>query len=1483
MRRRPWLLLPLLSLLLVLAAGVLRVRAEEDEDEPGQRTMPFAVRDTSSARYAVKETGRLLQSGQTTRALRLAQEVLDEYTLDLYRLPGPPESIRWRLATEEIRDRLASLSTADRAVYERLVRAATVPLMEDALARRDPSVLARVVDRFGASRTGVEAARLLADLALEEGRGRDAALWTARGLRFAPRDGGLWTRHIDALGTEADAVALAALAERLSKEERALPVPGGAATVGQHLASWRQRLPPPPEVRGWPIWGGKPARSGHAPSTGPRPDSLRWVRHIPFPAGLLDSDPFRGGLRNREQYFLEAWGRFRPLHPVVEERIAYVADGRAIRALDLYSGMDVWTFDWEYPTHLDLIRPEDPGLGRTSLERAYSPVIHGDRVLGTIEVRHDYDRDMLQTVEISTYLPHRVLVALDKKDGRLLWAMGTHPDDVKPLDGVTVVSPCVVAENLVVAVTAHNDGGFHRVSLIAVDLETGRLAWQRSLGYGNQELNLFGAAVKELAASAPAVKDGVVYASTGLGFVAAVELRTGRPRWLGSYEIQPIEPVQVWYEAPLRFPRVAPSPAVVTGDVALFAPTDGMHVYAFDRRDGSFRWRVPYPGRAQIGAPAHFLGVVNDGKREVALLTGTDLEAYDVSNGTRVWIGRLQETHGERNVPIGRGAVTEEHVLVPTNNGLVRFSLAREGSFEGRDPWPTHVTPGNLLPLARLLLVTGRESLQAFYSWEEIERDIVRRQQAHPNDPSVLLEAGEIYRMGGALDRARKAFHTALDIATRGAGDRAAEASAARGLYLTWRSASSGLESVSPEQARGALGRALEWARTAQERVEARLALDRLLEALPEERVANLERLVDEAGSVRATFPGDEEDAPARAMALLKLAQVRTEMGRAADAIESLQLLLREEGDEEIRGENARDLAREYIDEITRVWGREAYRRHEDEAQRLLEKAKAENGADLLDRILREYPNATVVPAALLGLGGRYLSEGLPARAAGVLRRLLADFPEDPGAAKAAALLARAYDALGLDGARAFAYAWLAARHPDAKLEIEGSQTTGAALAAAERRPPRRILPPRPEKLVLPLREVLFESVGDEAWGRQIHVASADPERAPSPLTLLTDGRSITAFDLTKASVAFRLEPGSCHRAFYDDGILVLALSRALMGVTADTGQPLWEVPVEGNTLDLEGGQGQVYALVHDTSGRRGERSVVAVDLVRGKVVWTLPLGGHADFRDLRVHGTDLLLREARYQGGRIWPTMLVVDGLAGRLRHVIGLPAENTTEADPVVVGDHLIVTARDTAGTRHLTAHDIQTGEVAWTHPLPGRTRVCGLLPHGDAIVVLQADGTLGTYRGTDGAPTDLTKIFVGEGGDAAPFHGTAPLLSGSRLVLMPRIASPPVHVGAWDRKTGKLAWLASWDEDKTPSRSTLALEGDAVLALTPFTPPRSPARVLLRILDAETGTVRLDVEPMGLTAEFGLLSMTHGWGTVVVFGRAGAVLYAASTAGR
>ncbi|MFV1958359.1 MAG: PQQ-binding-like beta-propeller repeat protein, partial [Planctomycetota bacterium] len=1016
-------------------------------------------------------------------------------------------------------------------------------------------------------------------------------------------------------------------------------------------------------------------------------------------------------------------------------------------------------------------------------------------------------------------------------------------------------------------------GSHPNVGVLALDAPTGRLRWFEALGWGQQELNLFGEPVKELAAAAPAVQDGVVYATSGLGFLAALAVRTGRPLWLASYEIQTIQPVQYWFRAPLRFPLVSPSPLIVAGDLVLAAPTDARYLHAFDRRTGALRWRVPYPPLPLLGTPDHLLGVAFDGRRDVVLMTGRDLEAYELTSGRRVWLGRLQDDADEPSIPVGQGVIAGDTVLVPTDRGLTRFSVSREGSFEGRDPWPEGAEPGNVLPVGQVLLVSDRDAVQAFYTWEQVEQDVAARRRARPDDPLVLLEAGEIYRVGGSTERARAAFHEAMRIA----GDDPAQAAAVRrareGLHLTWMEAAKREAAARPEAAARALREALRWATAPRERVAARIRLDALLGPSSDERVKNLERLAAEAGDVRARFPGQRDEVPVRAAARLRLARLHVDRDEPEAAIRVLQTLLAEDGDAPLAGTSAHRRAEEQIDEILARWGRPVYAPQEARARALLEAPGATEDAPELDRILREYPNATVVPEVLFALAKQRFDTGRMEEAATALGRLLREFPRARRAPAAAAWLARTWEDRGLAGAAAFARAWLGHHHPDATIEIDGRSVRGRAFA--ERGTSPALGPPLPplRPFVTPLREVRFVTASEGAWGAEVKVSTANEARAP--VALFRDGGHLVGFDLPGARVAFTLDRGPCHRAHYDGGRLLLAVPGRVLAVGSLDGAPLWEREVEGTVIEVAGTRGLFFVLVQDTRGNSGNRRLLGLDAVTGREIWRTDLG-RADFRDLFTHGVDLLLRQWRYERNTVWPAVLVFDGLTGRKSRVLELPGHSRMDEGPMLAGGRLVYAARDAERNLDLVARRLDDGTVAWKAPLEGSARVGALLHRGEDIVVLREDGTLVTYAGADGTPRSITRIQPGEGARATPYHYTRAALAGEYLVLMPLVREPPYAIGAWDLGTGKLGWLTPWPDEGRPARAEVAIDDGVVIGMVAYNRTQAPARLVIRILDAGTGEVKQTVEPVGLAPEHGFLSLAHGWGTLLVFGRSGAILY-------
>lgn len=1458
----------LLGSVLVLWAAV----AVADEPEPGfdahQQRRLFGVRATNAARYAIAEARTAFAAGKTVRALEVCQRVLDEMREDFFLQEerSTPESVLWSSAPEVVREMLAGLTPEQRAVYERIAEPGAQPLLERAVRMRDESALVDLLSRYGASAAGRRAARALAEIQIEAGRHRDAALTLREGLRYTPDDPWLWQRLIDALEGAGERRALARL-----------EVPDALVAARDEALA---RLPESEGPIGWPMWGGRPSRDAVHPERSPPPSRLRAREGTDWQLRGIEKSRGRfQGIPPGEGPYRSMLPGFRPLHPAVDGRILYVADGRTVRAYDTYSAREVWSFDHRTEPTLPLLRTGAMRHGRTSLERAFSPVVAGDLVIATVEVAVPYAPDYLQGYEITTYLPRRVVVALDKHTGRMRWWMGKDGVDRMTLGSTTIVSPPAVSEGLVIAVGNEFDGT-HNVSFLAFDLQTGELRWRRPLGFGQQELNLFGAALKELAASPVAVADGVAYASTGLGFLAAVDVRSGVPRWLASYDIVPIRKVQLWYDAPVRPPQHAPSPPVVHEDRLVLAPTDGRHVHVFDKDTGALLWRKPYArGRMAYGVQGHLLGVANDGRRDVVLLTDHELRARDLATGETVWRGIFEPADDRVE---GRGAVAGGDVLVPTSGGLQRFALAGEGAYQGTHPWPEGAGPGNVLPLARVLIVTTRSTVQWFYDWAAVEREVAKRRREQPDDPTILLEAGEMYlRGGGEIERALKAFDEARRVAKRSAPQLVPRAE--RGLYDTYIAEGDQRIGAFADRAVASYRKALAHAGDAEERVFARIRIHRALEDAPVDmRVKNLEALVAEAEDAEGRFDPAADPVPAAAAALFAIAQAHLGADRPAEAVDALQRILLAEPDAAFPEGTARDLARELIGEILDRAGPLAYRRHEARATALLARARESGDGALIEQLLRDYPNAAVVTNALLERARGLLGEERPLDAARYLQRLLRGAPpEHPLVPTALAALAQAYRTVGARGAAGATLARLEDRYPRARVVWADRSWTGATFAAAEREllaAPTSSAGAVPT-LGAPLEEVHFEPVGDEDLARRVEIATDRSRRAEgesAPIALMMRDDELVCFDLVEGNVGWTRRTGHCQRAAYAEGVLVLALTRELRGLDASTGEQLWSRKTEALTRDLQVAGGLVFAHMQDVRrGGRGEQRLEAVDLLQGTSVWaqTLP---RADYRSLKAWGGHVLLQQVDYRNRTARSSLLVFQTFDGARRHAIPVPV--SIEGLPLTTGGLYIVAGRSgTQQQRVLAGIDIEAGRVAWTRPIRGEDSVCSLATDGAQVLVLRADGSLLTHQVEDGVPVAETKLFVTDRGRACPFPGTPLLVDGGRVTFLPWARRPNFAVVSFDRRTGKLAWEVPYDEKVSPSKVVLMQRGGILCAMISY-PKDRVQHILVRLIDAKTGKLLQEIEPEGLSRENWIPLLSEGHGTIVIFGKKGASLFRA-----
>ncbi|WP_317617575.1 PQQ-like beta-propeller repeat protein [Sphingomonas daechungensis] len=150
----------------------------------------------------------------------------------------------------------------------------------------------------------------------------------------------------------------------------------------------------------------------------------------------------------------------------------------------------------------------------------------------------------------------------------------------------------------------------------AFDAQTGATAWSTQFGFEKTNTaSLFGGGV--------AYDNGKIYASNGLGYVAALDARNGGIIW----QVHPTGPI-----------RGAPT---VVGD-SLYVITQDNQIYALKTADGATDWSqsaaLEIAGVFGSASPAVGQGTV------VAGFSSGELNAYRYENGRLVWQDQLART-----------------------------------------------------------------------------------------------------------------------------------------------------------------------------------------------------------------------------------------------------------------------------------------------------------------------------------------------------------------------------------------------------------------------------------------------------------------------------------------------------------------------------------------------------------------------------------------------------------------------------------------------------------------------------------------------------------------------------------------------------------------------------------------------------------------------------------------------------------------------
>lgn len=314
-------------------------------------------------------------------------------------------------------------------------------------------------------------------------------------------------------------------------------------------------------------------------------------------------------------------------------------------------------------------------------------------------------------IDVRRQLPARRLYAFDADSGELLWR--TRPDWLEQRGGEPrglVAAPPAAAEGRVFLPT-YDAVGTIDLSMQALDLYTGEPLWKTFLVSGQQETNLFGNILREMASQPPLARGNELYFSTNLGVIVSLEADSGRALWSRQYTRARVRTYQNGLES-VRDETFANGPIALQNDHLFCAPADSENAFLLSpesgRQLGIWRYRdtsygelrtligmtekgvwfhgtqlafLPFPGsgeRGRYSEPLYTRNGIPSSRHGAALARGEVLApalgSVEILNPSQLkTVARLQGL-GSRGIEMGPLQVAPGLAFVLRPGGVTAFS-----------------------------------------------------------------------------------------------------------------------------------------------------------------------------------------------------------------------------------------------------------------------------------------------------------------------------------------------------------------------------------------------------------------------------------------------------------------------------------------------------------------------------------------------------------------------------------------------------------------------------------------------------------------------------------------------------------------------------------------------------------------------------------------------------------------------------------------
>jgi outer membrane protein assembly factor BamB len=1218
-----------------LSAFTGRERARAEEGEPPAPEAAFHadneypdtyLNDSFEAHQMLESVGRLAERHRWDEAARLLDRVLAQYGDKLIRrAPG-----RYGPVAERVREIIGSWPLEGLVVYRGLFEAQARRQFEVAAEAHNAGALYDLLDRYYCMATGVEIADTLAQLHLEAGA-FDSAETIYRELlekhpdvRVAPATIAARLAVVAALA--GDAPATQRWSERAAEANahptlRWLGQDRPLEAVVEGLLANRPGAALAGGPFEWPTFGGGNDRNRAADFQMDDAASLWKFERADGGVSQLPARDERtlGYPRAPDD------GRSLTRNPVVAEGLIFVHDAFVARALRAETGVPVWTF--AAFTEGATLRAD----AEDAAPRWYGAAYGGGRLYAVFG-----NEGAPYYGEPATDTPS-TLVCLEALTGKELWRTRDAGLDETFSRCIFDPPPLVVGDQVFVVARRRRSFGFEDAYLCRFNADTGALEFRTHLGGASTG----GFGFRRATMSVPTlVGDGLVVA-TNLGTVAAVNIQSGRVRWLTLYRRElgaPWGGGRPGAAAPWHY-----NPILADGDRLVCAPLDREGLLILDAPTGELRDAVR---AAALGNMVSLLGI----RDHVLYGLGDGPSAYDLAGRRLLWSVPLPPE--ER--PYGRGLLTADRLLIPTRNRLCRYTL--DGQLAGTVPWESPEDAGNVLALPDRCLVVGSVRISAYARKQDVWGRLRERMAAAPDDPVPALDMTEVALRGGDAAEAL----ISLEEAIRRSG----------GLTAV----------VEPELKRRFFDICLA-----------------LAEKLASGESPSLETAIRILGYAAQCPP----DLGGEIAYRVRLAQLYLKVNQPEAAVEQYQQMIADRSLRSVPGAPAADggetagaMSRRQIDRLIELYGRKVYARFEARAREQLEAGTRASDLPFLERIVETYPNAEAAPLALIESGKILRQNGKPLEA---VRRLSAAYRRYGQRIDAAQVMRLIADGYADAGRPESAWCWLtkaAHRYPAALLEVDGRRMSFEAYRARLGDIRARVEPSRPA-MALPL-----DRTYQRTFDAPCHLL--DPLYDEHPLGVwdayyvYSDAR-LHRFDAMRNRPCWdtpapcRMKPelllATAERA-------VFATRHEVFALDARNGRRVWEYGTYPADLANELADHEMFSSfrVHGV-GRdhlvsfQDNGAVVCLALATGEVIWQKTLEWRATGP---VAVSDQWVALAALRGGE--DVYAVLDLFTGEELQVIDPRGDRRAEQLFASLENLLVVTGQS------IGSYDPYTGEPVW-----------------------------------------------------------------------------------------------------------------------------------------------------------------------------------------